>query len=1236
MTQPFIHLHVRSAYSLGEGAIPVKALVAACVRQGMPAVAVTDVGTMFGALDFATTAAAAGVQPILGAQVATDAGGPVVLLVQDEAGYRNLSHLISAGYTRTGGQGDFVVPLADLAARAGGLICLTGGAAGPVAQDILKRRGGGALDALRAAFGDRLYMQIERHGLPAEAACEDALLEAAYARDIPLVATNGAYFPDRAAHDAHDALLCISGGRYITEDDRRRETAEHYLKTPAEMAALFADLPEAVANTVVIAQRCHFLLRPIDPILPAFAPGQDEAAVLRQEAQAGLRWRLENFVLCHPERSPAQRGAAEGPLDSAKLDSDTGPSTPGGLHRPALGMTGEDRAKPYWDRLNHELAIIADMGFPGYFLIVSDFIRWAKDQGIPVGPGRGSGAGSVVAWALKITDLDPIALGLVFERFLNPERVSMPDFDIDFCQERRDEVIAYVQQRYGADRVAQIITFGTLQARAVVRDVGRVLQMPYGQVDRLAKMIPSNPADPIPLAAALEADAELRAARDRDDTNKKLIEIALQLEGLYRHASTHAAGVVIGDRPLPDLVPLYQDPRAPLPATMFNMKWVEKAGLVKFDFLGLKTMTTIQKAVDMVNAYAGDPPPPPLSARGGNDGANLPPLEQGGVRGGSRIELLKIPLDDGPTYEMLRRGETCGVFQLESAGMRDLVKQMRVHTFEQIIAAVALYRPGPMENIPRYLACLHGTEAPDYMHPALRPILESTYGVMIYQEQVMQAAQVLAGYTGGQADLLRRAMGKKIPAEMDAQRAQFVAGAAATHGLDAGRANAIFDQIAKFAGYGFNKAHSAGYALIAYWTAYLKAHHPREFMAATMTLDAHNTDKLAVFKQELDRMGVAVLPPCVNASGAFFTVEGDAVRYALSGLKGVGEGAMEALVAERERGGPFKSLEDFVSRLDGRVLHKLQLERLICAGALDCLYSHPSERGGPGGGLDSRLGEPPPAPPPHAGGGMAQSAPPHAGGGGWRARLFAGVDGILRHYAALRDEREAGQVNLFAGGGGGGDGLAMPPLPAAEPWDAPECLKREFEAVGFYLSAHPLQDATDRLEALGVTYAAQIPPGGGRVRLAGVLIKKQEKISKKSGNKYAFLQMSDPTGVYEVTLFSELLHTARPHLVAGAALIVEAAAELREDQLRLTAQGVAPLQDAAPRGGFAPAQDAGPVVVRVARAEALGPLKDALEAAGPGRRPVVLHIPVAGGRVAAVRLPGAWAADETTLAAAAG
>ena len=568
----------------------------------------------------------------------------------------------------------------------------------------------------------------------------------AYAHDVPLVATNDCYFMERKAHEAHDALLCIADGRYVSEDDRRRVTEEHYFKSSEEMCALFADIPEAIENTRVIAQRCAFLLEPIAPILPAFdtAGGRSEFEELKAQAIEGLEWRLS--------------------------------------------MAGEliHDHDEYMQRLDFELGIINEMGFPGYFLIVSDFIKWAKAENIPVGPGRGSGAGSVVAWALKITDLDPLELGLLFERFLNPERVSMPDFDIDFCQERREEVIRYVQDKYGRDRVAQIITFGKLQARAVVRDVGRVLQMPYGQVDRLSKMIPNNPANPVTLQEALDQDPDLRLEIKKDDTSVRLIEIALQLEGLYRHASTHAAGVVIGDRPLHELVPVYRDPRSDMPVTQFNMKFVEQAGLVKFDFLGLKTMTVLQKAVEIVEHTEG-----------------------------KIIDLLTMPMDDAPTYELMARGDTVGVFQLESTGMRDVLRKVKPNRFSDIIALVSLYRPGPMDNIPTYVAVKEGREEPDYMHPLLKPLLIDTYGIMIYQEQVMQAAQVLAGYSLGGADLLRRAMGKKIKEEMDKQRRMFVDGADEHHNVASEKSEAIFDQIAAFAGYGFNKSHAAAYALIA-------------------------------------------------------------------------------------------------------------------------------------------------------------------------------------------------------------------------------------------------------------------------------------------------------------------------------------------------------------------------------------------------------------------------------------
>ncbi len=890
----FVHLRVHTAYSLSAGAIRVKKLVERCRAEQMPAVAITDTGNLFGALEFATSCAEAGIQPIIGCELALAGGATIrvngaggrpaepdriVLLVQSEAGYRNLLALVSQSYLSGEGGVEPAVAISDLAASGDGLICLAGGAKGPVGRLLAEGQGDAAeavLGELSAAFPGRLYIELTRHGEPQEERSEPGLVDLAYRHGLPLVATNDAYFPDRDFYDAHDALLCIAQSTVVADTDRKRLTPSHYFRPAGEMREVFADLPEACDNTLVIARRCAFIPQPRQPILPTFptTAGESEEADLRRAASAGLATRL----------------AAQG--------------------------VGEGEARPYRERLEFELATIIQMGFAGYFLIVADFIQWAKRAGIPVGPGRGSGAGSVVAWALTITDLDPLRFGLLFERFLNPERVSMPDFDIDFCQDRRDEVIRYVQQKYGRDRVAQIITFGTLQARAVLRDVGRVLAMPYGQVDRLCKLVPNNPAHPVSLERAIAGEPALQQQRDGDERVARLIEIALKLEGLYRHASTHAAGVVIGDRPLAELVPLYRDPRSDMPVTQFNMKWVERAGLVKFDFLGLKTLTVVARCQELLEAR------------------------------GVVLDFANLPLDDRPTYELLARGDTIGVFQVEGQGTRDMLRKLRPDRFEDIVAAIALYRPGPMESIPRYTAVKHGEEMPDYLHPTLEPILKETYGVMTYQEQVMQIAQRLAGYSLGGADVLRHAMGKKIQSEMDAQRKTFVEGAMA-RGIERRLAELIFDQMAKFAGYGFNKPHAAAYALITYQTAYLKANHPVEFMAASMTLELGNTDKLAHFRQELNRLGIRLLPPDINRSQPGFSVETDAatgrpaIRYALAAVKGVGEEAMRVLVQERERNGPFRNPGDFARRLDPKSFNRRQYESLAKAGAFDPLELQP-------------------------------------------------------------------------------------------------------------------------------------------------------------------------------------------------------------------------------------------------------------------------------------------------------
>ncbi len=1113
----FVHLHVHSAYSLAEGAIRVKDLVKTCAKRRMPAVAITDTNNLFGAMEFATVAAKEGIQPVLGTQVTLDGGTQIVLLVQSEAGYKNLSKLISQAFLETEGHEDPHLTWAQLEAAPQGLICLSGGLAGPLGQALLHGQADEAArraKAFKSLFGDRFYIEIQRHGLPEEEKIEDALVGLAYDLDIPLVATNDCYFTDRAMHEAHDALLCIAEGRYISEADRRRVTPEHYFKSAQEMTDLFADLPEAILNTGVIARRCSYLLKPIAPILPPFKTegGRSEIEELKEQSRKGLEWRLKHFV-------------------------------------PGSGT--EEIDKPYFDRLEYELDIIVQMGFPGYFLIVSDFIKWSKARNIPVGPGRGSGAGSVVAWSLQITELDPLRFALLFERFLNPERVSMPDFDVDFCQERRDEVIKYVQDKYGHDSVAQIITFGKLQARAVVRDVGRVLQMPYGQVDRIAKMIPNNPANPITLEDALEQDADLRAERGKDETTDKLITIALQLEGLYRHASTHAAGVVIGDRPLHELVPLYRDPRSDMPVTQFNMKFVEQTGLVKFDFLGLKTMTVIQKAVDLIK------------------------------KKGEEIDILQVPFDDPETYEMIRRGETLGVFQVESAGMRDLARQIEVSNFEELLAVIALYRPGPMENIPVYLKNVNNPDEIDYMHPKLKPITEDTHGVMIYQEQVMQAAQVLAGYTLGGADLLRRAMGKKIKEEMDKQRRIFIEGAKKHNDIPQEQADRIFDQIAAFAGYGFNKAHTAGYGLISLWTGWLKKHYPVEFMAASMTLDLGNTDKLGIFKQELDRMKIPLLLPDVNHSNVVFSVEGEKIRYALAALKGVGEQAMAHLVTERAGKGPFKTLEDFVGRMDVKHMNRRQFEQLVCAGAFDGLIDN-------------------------------------------RARLHAAADMIMRYASANAQEKASGQENLFGGGGDSDEtGFGMPELPKdVYEWDPLEKLRHEFEAVGFYLSAHPLDSRRGQLEKMGVVEQAAVPDkladtSAARIRMAGILIKKQEKVSAKSGNKFGILQVSDASGVYEVFLFSDILARCRSILEPGTAIMLHTDAEQREEQIRYTVQNVELLDPVLE-------ERLSEVRVHLAGVAPVGQLRDLLEREGEGPARIVVVTDLSPARRAELRLPGRW------------
>ncbi|MBD8875772.1 DNA polymerase III subunit alpha [Roseibium polysiphoniae] len=1069
----YVHLRVHSALSLLEGALPIKKLLDLAKSDDQPALAITDTGNLFGAQEFSAKAWGAGIQPIIGCQLSVAFGtasgsgdrqgdlnlSDIVVLACSEEGYENLMELSSRAFLDTDTGLKPHVTANYLAEKSGGLILLTGGIHGPVGQALLSGRKDDArarLTWLSDQFPGRCYVEIQRHGMEPERRTESDFLELAYSLGLPLVATNEAFFPAREDYEAHDALICISEGRVIIEDDRRRLTPEHYFKSRAEMQALFSDLPEALASTVEIAQRCHY--RPLrrDPILPRFAGADaDPEEAVRVEAEE------------------LKRQAREGL--QARLDA----------HGLAPGLEEKD----YWERLDYELGIIEGMKFPGYFLIVADFIKWGKAQDIPVGPGRGSGAGSLVAWSLTITDLDPMRFSLLFERFLNPERVSMPDFDIDFCQSRREEVIRYVQEKYGRQQVAQIITFGSLQARAVLRDVGRVLQMPYGQVDRLCKLVPANPANPVTLAQAIEDEPRLREAAREEEIVDKLLTMAQKLEGLYRHASTHAAGVVIGDRPLEKLVPLYRDPRSDMPVAQFNMKMVEDAGLVKFDFLGLKTLTVIDTAVKLIE------------------------------RRGVKVDVAALPIDDAPTYEMLTRGETFGVFQLESQGMRRAVSGMKPDRFEDIIALVALYRPGPMENIPVYNAVKHGEQEPDCLHPLLEPILMETNGIIVYQEQVMQIAQVLSGYSLGEADLLRRAMGKKIAAEMEVQRARFVDGAV-ERGVNKSQAGSIFDLVAKFANYGFNKSHAAAYALVSYHTAWLKANHPVEFMAASMTLDMGNTEKLGDFRQEARRMGIEIVPPSINRSMVEFDVQDGKVVYAMGAIKGVGEQAVEHIVEVRSQG-PFKSLGDFARRISPKQLNKRTLENLLAAGAFDELEPN-------------------------------------------RARVLEGLDRIMGLAQRTEENKTLGQDELF----GGSDSEEPLQLPDVAGWTPDVRLQREHAAIGFYLSAHPLDEYDELLEKMRVQpwakFAEAVKKGASAGRLAGTVISKQER-KTKTGNKMGIVRFSDGTGQFEGLLFKEKLEQFRDALEPGRSMVILVGADMRDDEPSIRIEQVDPIEKVAAR-----------------------------------------------------------------------
>ena len=1092
MSAAFAHLLLHSEYSLVDSTLRIPELVQACAARGVPALAITDRSNLFALVKFQAAAEKAGIKPIAGAEVLLadgDAAARMSLLCRDREGYLALSRLLTRMWMH-GHRVDGVVAQPDwLRGETHGLFALAGRHS-PPGRLFADGREADALAALRdwqRSFGEHLHLELTRCGLPGETEWNAFALHAAGTLGLPVVAGNDVRFLDREGFEAHDARVCIASGRVLDDTRRPRDySAEQYLKSAEEMSALFADVPDAIDNTLALAQRCNFELAFGTYYLPAFPVPSDETleSWIRSQAHAGLAKRLEKNPLA-PERTRADYDA----------------------------------------RLETELDVIVKMGFPGYFLIVADFINWAKDQGIPVGPGRGSGAGSLVAWALGITDLDPLPYDLLFERFLNPERVSMPDFDIDFCMDRRDEVIDYVARKYGRDRVSQIITYGTMAAKAVLRDAGRVLGFPYGFVDGLAKLIPLQPTDPMTLEDAIgigerarrESDrivVEFRQRYEAEEDVRDLVDLALQLEGLTRNAGKHAGGVVIAPSPLSDFCPLFAehdgDGAGRHPVTQFDKDDVEKVGLVKFDFLGLRTLTIIDWAVKAVNRRLGTGD----SGLGKSSNA-LKPL----ASSPQPLDISAIPLDDPATYELFARGDTVAVFQFESRGMRELIKRAKPDRFEDIIALAALFRPGPLgSGMDReWVDRKHGVAEVSYPHPALEPVLAPTYGVIVYQEQVMQIAQVLAGYSLGGADLLRRAMGKKKPEEMAKERTRFESGAA-ERGVDPRKATQIFDLMEKFAEYGFNKSHSAAYALVAYQTAWLKVHYPAEFMAAVLSSDMDNTDKVVGFLDEARALGLVVLPPDANASHYMFeAVDERTIRYGLGAIKGVGRGACEAIAAERERAGEFRDLLDFCRRVDANKLNRRVLEALVCAGALDALARN-------------------------------------------RASLMLQLPEVLKAAEQIAKNRDAGIVDMFGSSasddGSGGADIAVE-LPECADWPLSRRLQGERDALGHFLSGHPLDAHREELRALvghdlgGLERlwerGAQAPKQEGRgwrqdvpAVVAGLVV-----ATRRKGDGQVFVQLDDGRGKLECAFFNEAAGEFAPLLVRDRILLVEGG--LRED-----------------------------------------------------------------------------------------
>ena len=1041
----FIHLTNKTEYSLSEGALPIGRIAELCQSFQMPAVGISDTNNMFGALEFSERISQVGVQPIVGCNIKIKTPKEYLheniqnndmyfflnIYSKNEKGYENLLKLMSTSYMTD--NVNAYLSIDELKKYNDGLIVLSGGNNSILAHSndsYTTSQSSLFIKDFKKIFKDNFYIEIQRLGNSNYRLNENSILNLANDHHVPLVATNDVYFEGPEYYEAHDALMCIEKKLYVSQLDRNKLSSEHYFKSQEEMSELFIDLPEAINNTLEIAQRCSHRPNTKMPILPVFDKDLDKEKMLLNKLSCdGLTKRLDfKFKQEH--------------------------------------QTTEDQKKitqHYQQRLDKELNIITNMKYEGYFLIVSDFIKWAKNNDIPVGPGRGSGAGSLVAWCLEITDLDPIKFGLIFERFLNPERVSLPDFDIDFCRDGRDKVLEYVHKKYGNHNVAQIITFGKLQARAVIRDVGRVLGIPYGQVDYLCKLMPFDPSRPMTLQKYIDEEPKLSEEAARDEKVKQLLDISLKLEGLKRHVSIHAAGVVISKDNIYQDVPLYSDPESNIYLTQFDMKWVENAGLVKFDFLGLKTLTLIDKCIKIIQSS------------------------------NPQFNIDKIEIEDKKTYELLSTGETTGIFQLESAGMKETLKQLKPDKFEDIIAIVALYRPGPMANIPAYIERKHEREKPDYIHPLLENLLKETYGVVIYQEQVMGVARELSGYSDGEADLLRRAMGKKIQKEMNAQKQRFVDGCGQKN-IKPNEALTIFDLLSKFADYGFNKSHAAAYAMIAFQTAYLKTHYPIEFFAASMTLDINNTDKISIFQQELSRLNILLSPPDINQSDPYFARKNSSILYALGAIKNVGIDSMKELVRERKKNGPFKDFNDFINRSDNSIINKKTLEALACAGAFDQFKIH-------------------------------------------RSVIFNQASDIVKFHKSFKESSATNQGDMF-----GSETLPVIQLTSESEWDTSYKLMKEYEMLGFYLSGHPLEQYKANFDKLFIKSFSDIKSNSKYhdqkdILLSGTLLTKKEKRSAR-GNSYAFLNFSDLTSIYELIIFESNLRKYRDILNEGESFIV--------------------------------------------------------------------------------------------------